>query len=343
MKKNPLIGKGLAVGIILLFVGTCIIPAIAQDAEKPLPTSRGSWLYVGGSGPGNYTRIQDAVDNASTGDTVFVFDDSSPYDENITVDKSITVQGENMYTTIVDQGHCNNDNYVTISSDHVTITGLTFNDSGTGGVWLEDVSNNIIENCVFYHNAFGITLRGKVENNSIRNCSFRSNHIIGMQISGWRMKNNEISYCDFFNNGEDWEFTGAIQIWVSRGVKIHHCNITHNTLGIILYGMFNAAVQITSNNIVNNDINWYHAGVVFQTIFPLLCDARHNWWGTPQGPNINMTLIFFDSDRTIRNVDSNETVLFYGWKGLFVGLTRIFPWLTEPVPDAGRHTYKENV
>jgi len=50
MDKYPLIGKGLAVGIILLFVGTCIIPSTAQDTGKPLPISRGDWLYVGGSG-----------------------------------------------------------------------------------------------------------------------------------------------------------------------------------------------------------------------------------------------------------------------------------------------------
>ena len=68
--------KWLAIGIILLFVGTCIIPAIAQDTEKSLPSSRGNWLYVGGSGPGNYTRIQDAIDNASDGDTVFVYSGS---------------------------------------------------------------------------------------------------------------------------------------------------------------------------------------------------------------------------------------------------------------------------
>ena len=34
--------------------------------------------YVGGSGPGNYSKIQDAIENATKGDTVFVFDDSSP-------------------------------------------------------------------------------------------------------------------------------------------------------------------------------------------------------------------------------------------------------------------------
>ena len=92
--------KWLAVGIILLFVGTCIIPAIAQTTEKPLPASRGNWLYVGGSGPGNYTWIQDAIDNASDGDTVFVYDDSSPYPINgLKIEKSINLIGENKTST----------------------------------------------------------------------------------------------------------------------------------------------------------------------------------------------------------------------------------------------------
>ena len=57
--KNPLIRKCLAVGIILLFVGVGIIPLTAQDIEKSyLPTSISKWLYVGGSGSGNYSSIQ---------------------------------------------------------------------------------------------------------------------------------------------------------------------------------------------------------------------------------------------------------------------------------------------
>jgi hypothetical protein len=35
-------------------------------------SGRGDIFYVGGSGEGNYSTIQDAVDNASDGDTVFV-------------------------------------------------------------------------------------------------------------------------------------------------------------------------------------------------------------------------------------------------------------------------------
>jgi hypothetical protein len=80
-----MIRKWVAVAAILLFLGTCIIPAMAQYIEKPFSTSRGGWLYVGGSGPGNYTTIQQAINDASNGDTVYVYDDSSPYKEQVSV------------------------------------------------------------------------------------------------------------------------------------------------------------------------------------------------------------------------------------------------------------------
>jgi hypothetical protein len=62
---KPLNRKGLAVGLILLLIGTSFIPISAQNTKKSSqPTSRGNWLYVGGSGTGNSSRIQDAI-NAS--------------------------------------------------------------------------------------------------------------------------------------------------------------------------------------------------------------------------------------------------------------------------------------
>jgi len=330
--------KCLAIGIILLFVGTCIIPAIAQDTEKPLSTSRGNWLYVGGSGPGNYTKIQDAINDSSDGDTVFVYDDLSPYTEMIILNKSIRLLGEDMNTTIIGQT-VPHDNYVTLSSDSVIISDFTFSESRYYGVWIEDASNVIIERCVFYSNAWGVIVHMKAENISIRNCSYRSNHVTGLQISGWGIKNTEVSYCDFFENGEGLDFfrgTGAIHLWSVHGIKIHHCNITNNWQGVVLQGINNANVHLTLNNIVNNHHNWYNSGVAFYVIFPpMFIDARNNWWGTPQGPNINMTWFYFDSYRTIRNVDASETVLFYGWRGLIAGLPHIFPWRNEPVPDTG--------
>jgi len=59
----------------------------------------GDILYVGGSGPGNYTSIQDAIDSATSGDTIYVY--SGTYYEQITIDKTIILQGENKQTTII--------------------------------------------------------------------------------------------------------------------------------------------------------------------------------------------------------------------------------------------------
>ena len=104
--ENLMKRKILIVGIILLFIGMSIIPSIAQDVKKPLPTSSGNWLYVGGNGPGNYTRIQDAVDHASDGGTVFVYsgiysDFSLDYLACVYIDKRINLVGEDKNTTII--------------------------------------------------------------------------------------------------------------------------------------------------------------------------------------------------------------------------------------------------
>ena len=64
-------------------------------------TMDGDTLYVGGSGPGNYSRIQDAINNASDGDTIYVF--SGIYDEYIVIETSINLIGEDKNTTIIDR------------------------------------------------------------------------------------------------------------------------------------------------------------------------------------------------------------------------------------------------
>ena len=59
--------KLLTVGATTLFICLAFTPGITADE-----TNFGNILYVGGTGPGNYSRIQDSIDNASEGDMVFV-------------------------------------------------------------------------------------------------------------------------------------------------------------------------------------------------------------------------------------------------------------------------------
>ena len=119
-KKIPIV-----VGITILFLGTCITPIVAIDTAKKssMPISNGDTLYVGGTGPNNYTKIQDAINDSSDGDTVYVYDDSSPYYENVVVDKSINLIGEDSETTSIigDRQYF----VINITADLVNISGFT--------------------------------------------------------------------------------------------------------------------------------------------------------------------------------------------------------------------------
>jgi len=163
--QKSLIRKGLVLGIIVLFIGASAVPLIGgTNAEKHNSiddstsfmgfNSRGDILYVGGSGPGNYSKIQDAIENASDGDTVFVYDDSSPYYENVVVNKSITLVGEDKETTIIDGGGIGDvifvyAAYVNIENFRIINGGSLFWDAsiyvgGFSGVYQVKISNNYI-------------------------------------------------------------------------------------------------------------------------------------------------------------------------------------------------------
>jgi len=81
--KNNLL-RGTILIIILLIMEISFIPCINSNINNQ---SAGNKLNVGGNGSGSYFSIQDAIDNAKPGDTVFVY--NGIYHENIIIDKSI--------------------------------------------------------------------------------------------------------------------------------------------------------------------------------------------------------------------------------------------------------------
>jgi len=119
-------------------------------------------LYVGGGGSGNYSKIQDAIDNASDGDTVFVY--NGTYSELIHVDKSINLLGQDRNETIISGTYEESDSenmVITVASDHVKIMGFTI--TGEGGYFLDfflrtcsGISIDKYENC---------TISGNILNN----------------------------------------------------------------------------------------------------------------------------------------------------------------------------------
>ena len=121
--RNTLWKNALVFGIILLLLRTNVVSGYDTNSlDTPSSMDRG-WLYVGGTGPGNYTMIQDAIDNASDDDTIFVYEGT--YHENIVISKKgLFLKGENKFTTRLDIENSTGD-AVFISANDITFEGFT--------------------------------------------------------------------------------------------------------------------------------------------------------------------------------------------------------------------------
>jgi len=280
--------KWLAVGIILLFLGTCIIPTIGQTTEKQ-SESRGTWLYVGGDGPGNYSRIQDAIDNASEGDTVFVYDDSSPYYENIVIDKKIRVIGEDKNSTVIDAR--NKDHVVEICTNHSSIEYFTLQNTSWrhAGIKINScndvlVRNNIIRDCYegivhrgsfceFSYNFIQMDTIG-IESEYVESSFTFIHHNIFQGTSMWEtgVVLRQSKHCIIANNMfKDSEL--ALMIWFSVRNRIYQNTFLNNKDGIFLQGScFNV---LSRNSFIGNDAHAY-----FETpyLWPYYNRWVRNYW-----------------------------------------------------------------
>src|SRR4030042_2566389 len=99
--KEGMFRKGLIFSIAFLIISQSVVCASnVNPVNDSKPLNNGNWFYVGGSGPNNYSRIQDAIDNASNGDTVYVF--NGTYYERLAIYSEINLIGENRDNTIID-------------------------------------------------------------------------------------------------------------------------------------------------------------------------------------------------------------------------------------------------
>ncbi len=257
--------KCLAIGIIILLFGMCVIPTNAKNMEKSQSILKGNWLYVGGSGPGNYTKIQDAIENASDGDTVFVFDDSSPYVENIVINTSLSLIGEKKETTIINGSTNGSNPYMNLSvgiivlKENVLVKGFTIQGCYPTGIELLSKNNSIRDN-IFSDNEYGL---GAGSENTISSNLFihntagiyignGSNNIFGNVISHNQMgvsvllsKNDNISNNVISENGFGVYISGSYNTMLYRN------NISYNNEG--LYIWITSADKILQNNFIGNN------------------------------------------------------------------------------------------
>jgi len=187
--QNSLCRKGLIVGMLCLFFGASVVSGFQINSSSQ-PLSRGNWLYVGGSGSGNYTRIQDAIIASSDGDTIFVY--TGIYYEHLNVNKSITLIGEDKNTTIID-GEREKDLIVNIFADWVNISGFTIQNSGfdypyhDAGIQIYDSCHICVSDNIFKDNDIALWLLNlsfiHILNNIIENNSKRGSFVIWFRTS----------------------------------------------------------------------------------------------------------------------------------------------------------------
>jgi parallel beta-helix repeat protein len=236
------VNRLLVIGVLFLLVSSSSIIISGLDAEQSVqPLSSGKTLYVGGSGEGNYTKIQDAIDNASDGDRVFVY--NGTYYENVVVDKSINLIGEDKYTTIIDGK--GSGGVVYINSAYVNISGFTIRNGGYwpgyAGICIGTHHNNITDN-IISNNWEGIGVFG--EHNTI---SF--NNILKNYNGTWAMSSSKNTIT---RNNICLNRVGIIFCLDCHKNIIKSNNISSNNGGIsFLWDCYNNIIK--SNNISSNN------------------------------------------------------------------------------------------
>jgi len=186
--------------------------------------------------PGEYSKIQDAIDAANPGDTVLVA--SETYHEHLYINKSITLRGAGSRTTFINGDGKKNKTIVRIDASNVEVTGftiengsdkegysgiqVTFNVSATirnnvirksyNGIFLS-MSNscNIINNTIT-QNYYGIRLSWSCSNHFIGNNIANNN--IGIWLTNPASRDNVLYHNNFIGNIENQVYDfGKWTVW----------------------------------------------------------------------------------------------------------------------------------
>jgi parallel beta-helix repeat protein len=285
-----------------------------QTIGSGVPFARGI-LYVGGSGPGNYTTIQAAITAAIAGDTVYVY--NGTYSERVTVNKQLSLVGNSRENVIID-GY-GGGNVVTVSANYVNINTFTIR-NGQKGIKMNFNNNHCnIMNCTVYgniNNGIDCTFYNTYVN--VINCAIYNNNNHGFYSSGYSdfgtiinsninnsansgiyissSKQFIITNCSSYNNTEYGMYISSNQN------QITNCTSYNNTYGIAL---LSANKNKLRNNTINNNVYNFGVDGTVPNAFDQDIDPSNTINGKP---------IYYLKSQS--NLELNETHNF-GFLGLF--------------------------
>jgi len=205
--------------------------------------------------------IQETIDNAEEGDTISL--PAGTFEENIVIDKKITLDGKSRFDTIIDgDGDC----AIKIeNTSDVEIKSLKIINCNSGGIEVHNSEDISIVACGFVDNPDGI-LFNTTKNSEIRGCFFQRNdngiHFIDSDDNNVMYNNLSGEYSIFVPHRENGNNKG-IYFVNSDGNKIFENIIKYNDKdGIHL-------LTSSHNDIAKNIVGFNgDAGILLDTEFP---------------------------------------------------------------------------
>lgn len=269
--------------------GTCRVMADFEgnhtNSTGTLNVSKPSIITVDDDGPADYQTIQEAIDAANPGDTIFVHEGA--YSEHLIVNKTVTLEGENENLVMVEgQG---TGTVFLVTADRVSISHFTIKD-GNYGIFSDqtdalEILQNIITNYAYgiYQNRttdswvtyndisfgeYGIVTY-EAHNDAIRFNTISYNTVYGAKDYNSQLKNcfnwnkffkNKVAYYyDPDQNLSTLEFDGNIIEDNEIGIKVSSAstvNLTNNTIRNNMYGIYltDASPLVYNNSLEGNSI-----------------------------------------------------------------------------------------
>jgi parallel beta-helix repeat protein len=213
-----MVKKILAIIVVLLIAVGAVLYVVHLDGAGP------EMLVV----PDDYATIGWAVGNATACDTVYVR--SGTYNESVSIDKPLSLIGEDMSSTIIlSEGTRGSGHTINIKADNVTVSGFTI------------TSYHPFHRLYYF---FGIGIRGNncnITGNIIENC--REGITSSASVHSVTISKNIIR--------DTTAGMGILFIYAAP----HHITITDNTITNTTYGIGihgEHSCIISGNNVINN-------------------------------------------------------------------------------------------
>lgn len=211
-----------------------------------------SLIIVDKNGSGQYTSIQEAINQAASGSVIYV--KNGEYAEIIQIKKTIQLIGEDKDSTLINPISEENRYAVYLGAPQIKIKNIAIT-NGAPGLYSQAIKisseNTEVDNCKIFNTPVGIAVW--TNENQISNSTFYGCKDEGIALLGSSKKpcdNNIISNCIFYDNCD------GIELQHSSYNQIINCEFYDNThTGIDAIASNNNENIISNCEIFNNRVN----------------------------------------------------------------------------------------